>query len=176
VREIGMTFYDWVTRHEQFALGCLVTLILSALYDLLKIGSVFGVRQLRNKVSEYSITRLQKRIDQLQQYRDAVNSYLSSDRALYLATLQLLFAILVLACIGAVAVTLEFLFPSHGPPMLTIAGLFFFLIAIVLGVHGAQLAGLKSRSQIATIVARYDSEINDLKAKLEARTRREASG
>jgi hypothetical protein len=58
---------------------------------------------------------------------------------------------------------------------LTVAGIFFFLIAIVLGVHGAQLAGLKSRSKIATIVARYDSEINDLKAKLEARTRREAS-
>jgi hypothetical protein len=162
-------FYDWVVRREQVVLGCLVTLILAALYDLLKLGSVFGIRRLGNKFSEYSVARLQKRIDQLQQYRDVVNSYLSSDRALYLATMQLLLAISVLACIGAVSVSLHFLFPSQGSPMYIVAGIFVFLIVIVLGVHGAQLAGLNARSKIAAILARYDADIYDLKTKLEAR-------
>jgi uncharacterized small protein (DUF1192 family) len=166
------TLADLFTTHREFVLGVVVTFVATLMYDVLKVGSITGVRQIRNKLSEYSVARLQNRITQLEAYREVVNSYTASDRALYLATLQLMFAVLRLVCMGAVVVLTGFLFSSPVPPMFIFAALAIFLIAIVLGACGAQLAGLNTRSKVSERVGQLDSEIADLKAKLDWRTRK----
>jgi hypothetical protein len=130
----------WVTRNERDLIIAFVFAIIGAVFwDAVKTGSVAGVRQLKNKLAERSVARLQERIIQLQKYRDTINSYISSDRALYLATLQLILAILILACMGAVAVILDSLLPSQ-LLRFSIVAVFIFAVAIVLGVYGVQLA------------------------------------
>ncbi len=172
--QLPNTFMGWLARNERDLIIAFVFAIIGAVvYDLVKTGSVAGIRQLKNKLSEQSASRLQQRIVQLQTFRDAINSYMSSDRTLYLATLKLVFAILTFTCMGAVAAILDSLIPTHGL-RLSVVALFIFAIAIVLGVWGMQLAGFDTRSKLSAKLATLDSEINDLKAKLDLRTRKTA--
>lgn len=174
MRQTSSVIIGWVTRNERDLIIAFVFAIIGAVFwDAVKTGSVAGVRQLKNKLAEQSVARLQERIVQLQKYRDTINSYISSDRALYLATLQLILAILILACMGAAAVILDSLLPLQGL-RLSVVALFIFAIAIILGMYGVQLAKLSTRSELSAKVSALDSEINALKAKLDLRTRKVA--
>ena len=174
MRQTSSVIIGWVTRNERDLIIAFVFAIIGAVFwEAVKTGSVAGVRQLKNKLAEQSVARLQERIVQLQKYRDTINSYISSDRALYLATLQLILAILILACMGAAAVILDSLLPLQGL-RLSVVALFIFAIAIILGMYGVQLAKLSTRSELSAKVSALDSEINALKAKLDLRTRKVA--
>jgi uncharacterized small protein (DUF1192 family) len=174
MRQTSSVIIGWVTRNERDLIIAFVFAIIGAVFwDAVKTGSIAGVRQLKNKLAEQSVARLQERIVQLQKYRDTINSYISSDRALYLATLQLILAILILACMGAAAVILDSLLPLQ-ELRLSVVALFIFAIAIILGMYGVQLAKLSTRSELSAKVSALDSEINALKAKLDLRTRKVA--
>ncbi|MGA9722147.1 MAG: hypothetical protein WBQ86_06835 [Candidatus Binatus sp.] len=164
----------WVARSERDLTIAFVFAIIGAIcWDVIKTGSVAGVRQIRNKLSEQSVARLRGRIVQLEMYRDVINSYLSSDRAMYLATLRLMFGILMFLCIGALAVILDYFLQSSGPrfSLLAVAVL---IIAVAFGAYGVQLSGLDTRSKLSEKIATLDAEINDLKAKLDIRIQKTA--
>ncbi len=156
---------------RELVIGVACTIIGAVLYDLLKTGSLVGVRQLRNKLSERSVKNLQTRIDQLQASRDRVNSFALSDRALYLTSLQMMFGMFTIICLGIVILVLDYVL---GEPRLgfAILALLIFLLAIVLGVVAMQTAGLDTPAKISAKLSKLDSEIDDLKSKLDSRIRR----
>lgn len=167
-----MAFTAWIVENQRdLAIAFLFAIIGAVVWDVVKTGSVAGVRQLKNKLSEQSVARLRERIAQLERNRDEVSSYLSSDRALYLATLRLMFGILLFACVGASTFIIDSLLPLPGFRFSVVA-VFIFVMAITLAVYGLQLAGLNTRSKISEKVATLDSEINDLKTKLDLRQRK----
>jgi hypothetical protein len=68
------TSIAWVTLHQrELAIGFTFAIICYVLAELVKTGSSAAVRKLRNKLSEYSVARLQNRISQLEMSRDRVN-------------------------------------------------------------------------------------------------------
>lgn len=171
-----MTIANWMAGHWQ---DVLLALVLGILVDILRLGSVIrgGLRHIDNKLSEHSTLRLTKRIAQLEKYRNTVNAYASSDKALYLSTLQLLLGILMFMCAGAIVSLLDLLSWISAPLRPNALNFFaldigIFAIAIVLAVHGLRLASLDTRLKVTAMVEKLDSEIAVLKTKLDSRTHR----
>jgi ABC-type multidrug transport system fused ATPase/permease subunit len=162
-----------IASERDLVIAFVFAIIGAFFWDVVKTGSAAGIRQLRNKLSEQSVARLRERIVQMEKYRDVLNSYLSSDRALYLATLRLMLGILMFVCLGAVLTILNSLLPLPGLGF-SIMALFIFIIAIVLCVYGAQLTGLDTRSKISEKIAALNSETDALKAKLDSQLQKTA--
>src|SRR6266404_1760591 len=163
-------FVDFVIRNWQ---GFLVAIVCAELAEILRIRSrtLAAIRHLKNKLSERSVARLQKRIAQQENYRDSVKADASSDKALYLDTLRLVLAVLMFMCAGAVVTIFSVLFLPNDPgPLLTAT--FLFSVGAVVAGYGLRIAGLHTRSQVCELVANLDREIEELKAKLDSRMRR----
>lgn len=140
-----------------------------------------GVRQLRNRLSDVSVSRLLKRISELETYRNRIASYVSSDKALYLAALQHVVGMLILICMGLLLLICEYAFevgpfsedtvivgPRGG---LAVLAALTFTIAFFVGISAVKLAQLNTPKTIPKKLNELDSEIAGLKSKLDARRR-----
>jgi len=173
---------NWVVVYERDLIVALIFAIIGAIvWDILKTGSVAGVRQLRNRLSDVSVSRLRKRISQIETYRDRIASFGSSDKALYLAVLQhvvvmlamVSMAILLLifehaAEVGPFSNSILVVGPRGGFAVLSACILF---IAAVLGINATRISDLNTADAVSKKVNEIDSEIAGLKSKLDARTR-----
>jgi hypothetical protein len=129
------------------------------------------VHYIKNRRSERSATRLRERITQLEKQRDSYDSYLHSDKALYLANFHTVFGVLlVIATAGALNVLSE-MQPAFGIRPAFPVGLFsilFYFLAVVLSIQGIKTASLDTREKVSEAIAKLESEITDLKQKLQA--------
>jgi hypothetical protein len=165
---------NWIVSHPVI-FAVVLALAFALGMDLLAISSRIrrGFRGIKNKWSERSVSRLRKRIEQLEAYRDRIDSYLNSDKALYLATLGIVITLIILLASGAGLVVLSDVLRDAEPtkihPPFRLFGLLFYLIAIGAGFQGVKIAGLDSKEKISQMVAKLNSEIANLKAKLQAK-------
>src|ERR1700674_565205 len=110
-----------------------------------------GIRQVKNKLSERSVSRLRKRIVQLEKSRELYMAFASSDKALYLHTFQLVLSILMCGSLGATI----FLFglymwvstPTNPNPrdFFSLA-ILPFAFALGIGAWGIKIAALNTRA------------------------------
>jgi hypothetical protein len=93
-----------VIAHRDLVIAGIFAIVAAIIIAALGIDSVIhaGRRHLWNKWSESSVSRLQTRILELQTYRDSIQAYASSDRALYLTTFRLVMGILMFGCLGVI--------------------------------------------------------------------------
>jgi hypothetical protein len=154
---------------QELVVAFVFAIICAVIVEVLSIGSALraGVRHIRNKISERSASRLRKRIAQLETYRETINSYLSSDKALYLVALRFVLGILMLMCIGTIF-CISSLFVQD-PFSLALCSIGIFSIAAILALHAARIAGLDTRQKISALVTQLDAEIDNLKSKLTPR-------
>ncbi len=145
-------------------------LLAAVIVDFLQIGSRMRgwVRRFRNQMAEQSIASLRTRIQKQERYRDTVASYLTSDKVLYLHTLGMVFAVLLLMCGGAVILLLERIMPVRGVEILA-SGMF--IIAMLCCAYGLRLASLDTRPKVEELLAKLDAEIAGMKAKLDGITK-----
>jgi hypothetical protein len=141
-------------------------LVFAVILDLLAIGSRLRawIRNLKNKWSERSAAQLRKRINQLENQRDSVAAYLSSDKALYLTAFRIVIGMLLAIAFGAGISVLGDMLPV-GP-----FGLFsivFYVLAVAMGIEGLKTSSLDTRTKVSEMVAKLDSEVLDLQKKLE---------
>jgi hypothetical protein len=125
------------------------------------------IRAIRNKRAEKSAARLRERIKELAAARDTYRSFLSSGRAQYLATLNLVMG--VLCCIAIAGALSTIGRRVWGFPLDYVAVLFY-AIAIVIAIQGVKFATLDTREKIINTVAKYDADLEDLEKKLAAIT------
>src|ERR1700679_714638 len=104
------TVADLFAKHRDFALGSVVTLLLMAIYDVLKVGSITGFRKIGNRLSEVSVFRLRNRIRGLELYREAVKSAEAQDRLLLL--LQFAVSAFMVMSIGTICLIIGILFTA----------------------------------------------------------------
>ena len=144
-----------------------LAVLLAVIADLLGIGSRLRtrIRHIKNRFSERSARRLRERIKQLESQRDRYVAYLSSDKALYLATFSIVIGMLLTIATGAALTESSGLLP---PLPLGFLGVFFYLLTIVIGIQGFKIASLDTRAKVSEMVAKLDSEIETLQKKLEA--------
>lgn len=141
-----------------FAIVC--ALVLDVLSPESRVRA--GVRHIKNKLSERSVLRLQKRIEQLQAQRDRYASFLSSDKALYLATFQIVIGILVAIATAAGLTGLGEMLPFP----FGMFAIFFYAMAIIIGLQGFKVSSLDTRAKVTETVAKLESEIEALQTKL----------
>jgi hypothetical protein len=151
----------------------LLAFLFAVIVDLLSFRSrIFAlVHYIKNRRSERSVARLQERITQLEKQRDSYTSYLHSDKALYLANFHTLFGVLLVIAIAAALNVLSGMQPVFGTLPAFPLGLFsvlFYFLAVVLSIQGITTASLDTREKISESIAKLDSEIADLKKKLQA--------
>lgn len=126
-----------------------------------------GIRHIKNKRAERSVTQLRKRIDALKVRRNTIASYLDSDKALYLTILRIVIVMLIAIATGESVLVVGGL--GLGP--IIVFAIFFFALAIVGGIQGLKTTELDSREKITETITKLDSEITDLQTKLQAMTR-----
>lgn len=177
-----MWILGWLATYERDLLIAFIFAIIGAIvWDVMKTGSVAGVRQLRNKLSEVSVSRLRKRISQMETYRTRIALFGSSDKALYLAVLQLVVGMLTMLCLAIVLLIFEYaaevgplsgssmvVGPRYGFAILSACAL---TIAVLLGMGATNLAKLDKPEAVSKKVKELDLEIDKLKSKLDARSR-----
>lgn len=93
---------------------------------------------------------------------------MSSDKALYLATFRLVIAILIIIATGFGLTAFEDVFPLS--PTLTLFSVFCYLLAVIIGIYAFSISGLDTRAKVTALVEKLDSELADLKTKLDLRT------
>jgi hypothetical protein len=125
------------------------------------------VRGIKNKWSERSAAKLRIRIVQLELNRAKYNSYLTSDKAQYLTAFSLIFTLLVCIAMGeVVSMVLRLLFGANDSFAFAMK-LLLYGAAIAIGFQGVKISSLDTREKVAGAVARLDSEIKGLEAKLD---------
>ena len=170
----------WLLTNERDLVIAGIFAILGAIvWDILKSGSLIGVRQLRNWLSDISVGRLRKRISDLEKYRTRIVSFASSDKALYLAVLQSVVVILAMMCLATISfvfdLVAQFIAVPYGIVLLGPQGAFaacgvgILAIAIVVGLNALIYGGLDTPERIAKKVSELDSEIAGLRVRLDAR-------
>jgi hypothetical protein len=144
--------------------------LLLLLFELLPITSrVRGrVREFRNKLAERSAEKLQKRIKELETYRESVAIYLVSDKAHYLSTLRFLLVILVAMALGASILITGMIFSHRRETIIPFyfIALFCFLFSVVAGGYAVRIASLDTQSKISEMIKGIDSDIAKLRSKL----------
>jgi hypothetical protein len=96
---------------------------------------------------------------------------LLSDKALYLANFHRLFGVLLVIAIAAALNVLSEMQPAFGIRPAFPLGLFsvlFYFLAVVVAIQGVTTASLDTREKISESIAKLESEITDLKQKLQA--------
>jgi len=172
----------WLASHRELAAAIYGAIIGAMIVELLKTGSgwsISGFRKLRNRLADFSVSRLRKRISQMETYRNQINLFVSSDKALYLTVLQYVIAMLALICLALLLLIFEYaaevgpwfgttmvVGPRYGFAILsgTVLGM-----AILVGIASTRFSGLTTSEAVSKRVSELDSEIAGLKAKLDAR-------
>ena len=160
--------WDFIASHWfEIVLAAIFAIVFGLILDLFTPGSRLRavIRHIKNKLSERSAERLRTRIKQLKMSRDNVAAYLSSDKALYLATFRIVIGILVAIATGAGLALLNNMVPYSRLDLL--AGFFYFL-AIVIGIQGFKTSSLDTPAKVTEMIIKLNSEIADLEKKLEA--------
>ena len=146
-----------------------LALILAAIAESLRIGSRIrgAMRHLQNKLAERSAGRIRKRVQSLEQYRDSLAIYLSSDKAHYLVTLRCVLAVLVFMATGASVFVLGRILARllHSPNYDPLA-LLCFVIGALVGILALRVASLDTQAKISEAIRNVDSDIQNLRAKL----------
>lgn len=163
---------------KDWAIGGVMAFVIWVIADLLPVGDsrIKGlVRWIRNKISEQSVAQLQKRIKELEKYRESLKLMMVSDKLLYLVTFRTLFGTLIFMCIGAMLLTLRHsVMLEYAKDValaaklnsffaLDIGTIFMFTIAIVVAASGVSTALLDTRQKLEEQIAKYDKNIADLK-------------
>jgi hypothetical protein len=162
---------DFIASHWlDIALAAFFAIFFGLILDLFTPGSRLRavIRHIKNKLSEQSAERLRNRIKQLETSRNNVAAYLSSDKAPYLATFNIVIGILVAIATGAGLTLLNNMVPySH----LDILAAFCYFLAIVVGIQGFKTSSLDTPAKVTAMIIKLNSEIDDLRKKLEAMVR-----
>jgi hypothetical protein len=164
-------YWAYIATHaSEIGWAAFFGLLFGLIFDLMNPeGRVrTGFRHLKNKLSERSAARLGERIKQLETQRDRYAAYLSSDKALYLATFQIVIGMLVSIAFGAGLEVLSDIVPIRFPGLLAV---FCYFLATAIGIQGFKISSLDTREKVTEMVAKLESEIADLKNKLEAITK-----
>ncbi len=132
----------------------------------------------KNKLSEKSVARLKKRIEELENYKKNLDLMLNSDKALYLNTFRAIFGTLLFMCIGAILTTLrhsEMLAVARPESpgalaMLDMAAIVMFALAITVGLSSLTITVAEDNKQkFAAQSEKYGKEIENLKMILNTR-------
>lgn len=161
-------FWTYITAHpSDIGWAAFFALFFALILGLLdRQGRVrTGIRHLKNRWAEQSAARLGKRIKELQAQRDRYAAFLTSDKALYLATFRIVIGILVAIAVGAGFMVLTEMFPRSG---LSLMAIFFYFLAVVLGVQGVKISSLDTPAKVIATVIKLNEEISDLNKKLGA--------
>ena len=164
-----------VVHREEIWWALLFAVIIGLILEFLSVGSRTrsGIRLIKNKLAEHSVADLRKRIDALQRSRDYYVSFLSSDKALYLSTFQVVLLDLLFISIGSAILVFDHIESLRNAfPLvrsLDIWGGGFFIFAVATSLYGLRLTSLVTREKIAEVVAKIEVEISGLQAKLEAK-------
>jgi hypothetical protein len=165
---------DWV-------IGGIMAFVIWAIADLLPVGDSRirdFVRWVRNKISEQSVERLKKRIEELEKYKKNLDLMLNSDKALYLNTFRAIFGTLLFGCFGAVLTTLrhsEMLAVARPESpsalaMLDMMAIMMFTIGIVVALSSLTVTVAEDNKQKFTAQSeKYGKEIEKLKMILKSR-------
>jgi hypothetical protein len=174
--KVGDLFHSLLHSPEAWIIGGVVGLAIFVIFDLLPFGDskIRGlIRWIKNKISELSTGRLQKRIKELEKYRDSLKQMMTSDKLLYLATFKTVLGTLIFLSIGMMLLTLRHSVMLAAPGtvdpraldiflLLDMTTIAIFAIAIVVAIAGVSTALLDSRPKLAEQISKYDKNINDL--------------
>jgi hypothetical protein len=166
---------------KDWAIGAVMAFVIWAIADLLPVGDsrIRGlVRWVRNKISEQSVARLKKRIEELEKYKKNLDLMLNSDKALYLTTFRALFGTLLFMCLGAVLTTLRHsemlavVRPESPGALATLdivaIAMFAFAFTVALSLLTITVAE-DNKQKIAAQSKQYEKDIENLKMILKTR-------
>jgi hypothetical protein len=169
---MGDLWHSLMHSPEAWVIGAVVGLIIFMIFDLLPVGDsrILGlVRFVRNKRSKKSVARLEKRIGEMERYRNTLKTYLISDKAHYLGTLRYMLAVLIFMAIGFSILTLGHMEPFVRliiPGSFDVMALACFAFAIVVGFVGANISSPDYQTKIEDIIKKADSDIEKLQERL----------
>jgi hypothetical protein len=134
--------------------------------DFVGVGSYLraGVRHLKNKLSERSVGRLRKRIKELERLKAGIETYLTSDKALYLATFRCILVVLLCIVTGLIMTIADRIDPRSSYYM---AAFVPYGAALAIVVHGLKISSLDTRAKIIRMVAGIMVDTTRLRMKLE---------
>jgi hypothetical protein len=184
-QEGGLPLYDFLNSlihsPKDWVIGLVAAFVIWAVGDLLPVGDsrIRGlVRWVRNKLSEQSVARLKKRIEQLEKAKKNLDLILNSDKALYLYTFRALFGTLLLMCGGAMLTTLrhsEMLAAAQPPSpdalvLLDLVAIMVFALAFTVALSAVIITVAEDNTQkLAAQAETYGKEIESLKRILNER-------
>jgi hypothetical protein len=172
------SFANWL--HEIW-IALVFAIIFAAIADLTRIGSRIRetVREVRNKLAEASTVRLATRIRRLEQSKEQVSKLMSSDRAVYVQSLQYILCTMAFLALGCATVlgagTINSIRRNHLDISLFIrafwtTGIFSLFIGACVGFFGwLNLIDLDSYEKFNKLSDVLQAEIDDLSEKLAAR-------
>jgi hypothetical protein len=173
----------WVYAYERgLVIGLIWAVSGAIVWDIIKSGSLIGVRQLRNWLSNISVGRLRDRISEMEKYRERIISLGSSDKALYLALLQSVVVILTMISLATIVFIVQVAvgfsamhysgFPFGPQGLFVAADVGVLVVAIGVGVSALIVGVLDTPERVSKKVSELDSEIAGLRSKLDARLRK----
>jgi len=177
----------WLSTYErEIVMAAIFAIVWAIIWDALKPWSFWGVRKLKNWLSDMSVGRLRKRINKMEHYRNQIASFGSSDKFLYVAILQHVVAMLTMICLGLIVLIFEYA-ARVGPfaGNIVVAGpkgafatlsTCIFGIAALFGLNAMRLANLNTPEAVSKKVNELTSEIAGLRLKLDARLQRGEKG
>jgi hypothetical protein len=156
------------------AFGLFFAILLAVIFEVLSFGSRLRtwIRHLKNRLSERSVSKLRKRITQLEGARETYRAYLGSDKALYLMLFKIVFIVLIIMCLSGLLILIangQLVIGRSTVPIGETKGWAFWLLifCIAVAAGGIKFASLDSREKLSAVIAKYDSEIAELESKLE---------
>jgi hypothetical protein len=180
---MGDLLHSLMHSPEAWIIGFIAAFVIFVIFDLLPIGDsrIRGlIRWVRNKISEHSTAQLQKRIKELEKYRDSQKLMMASDKLLYLGTFRTILGTLIVMCVGMMFLTLRHSVvlenAARGDPnaadtlfLFDLGTILVFALAMVIAIAGVGMASLDTRSKLEEQISKYDQEINALKEILKKR-------
>jgi H+/gluconate symporter-like permease len=166
--------HDWFVNHSsEIMIGLAIAVPLALVFAVVVV--YWGVdeyahavrRRRKNKAAEKSVARLQKRISDLENYR---NTFVS-DKGMYLATFRIVLVVLFCMCASGATLISGYLQPFGNflAPMvgfLNTFALVFLILAMFGAMQGVRIAVLDTKSKAAEMVEKLDKEITGLREKL----------
>jgi hypothetical protein len=137
--------------------------IFAVIVDLLRISSRIREvwRWVKDKNAESTVVNINARIAELEQYRNLLQSYLASDKLLYLALLRSITGILLFMCVAGVLLIMGKMRAVQFPGA-EIVALAAIACAIASGMSTMQLGSFDT-SKISKLIEKVDTEIGGLK-------------
>lgn len=166
---------------REWVVAGILALLAAAILDLLPVGESRILKfagLVKNKLSEKSVARLKKRIEELEKYKKNLDLMLNSDKALYLNTFRAIFGTLLFVCIGAILTTLrhsEMLAVARPESpgalaLLDMAAITMFALAITVALSSLTITVAEDNKQkFAAQSEKYGKEIENLKMILKTR-------